>query len=349
MITNLVSDLSSAVMRRTTVTRLQADLSKAQAEASTGRIADRGLALGANSRMLVDLNQQVQHIDNIKTMNATVSARLDVTQNSLGSMSSIVTNMVNILVQAKTSGGDMGLVQKSAQDALASLNDKLNTSFNGQYLFAGVNTDVRPVSVNPNDAGATGRAAVDASFMTAFGMSSTDPSVVNIDPTAMSNYLDGSFSGLFDGAGWSSSFSSASDKTIRSRVSMTEVVDSSVTADSTAFRDVTKALTMVAQLGLGGMGATTSSAVIDKAISALTTGQQEFISIQAQIGSVQTRVSDATERLTIQSQSLAKTIGSMQDVDPAEVAIRFNSLSTQIQTAYALTSRIQQLSLLKYL
>lgn len=336
-------------MRRTTVTRLQADLSKAQVEASTGKIADRGLALGANSRMLVDLTQQVQHIDNIKTMNATVSARLDVTQNTLGTIGSIITNMVNTLVQAKAPGADMALVQKTAKDALASLNDKLNTSFNGQYLFAGVNTDALPVSMNPDDANATGRAAVDASFMTAFGMTSTDPSVVNIDPAAMSNYLDGSFSGLFDDTGWRSSFSSASDKTIRSRVSMTEVVDSSVTVDSAAFRNVTKALTMVAQLGLGGMGDTTSSAVIDKALSVLTSGQQELTSIQAQMGSVQTRVTDATDRLTIQSQSFAKTIGSMQDVDPAEVAIRFNSLSTQIQTAYALTSRIQQLSLLKYL
>jgi flagellar hook-associated protein 3 FlgL len=71
--------------------------------------------------------------------------------------------------------------------------------------------------------------------------------------------------------------------------------------------------------------------------------------MQADMGSVQTRVNDATERLTIQSQSLAKSIGSIEDVDPYEVSVRLNNLQTQIETSYALTSRISQLSLLKFL
>lgn len=343
------SDYSSSLKLRTAVSLLQKQMAQTQIEASTGKIADRAMALGLNSATDVGLNQQVQRLDTIKTLNATVSGRLDATQTTLTTMSSIVTDMIGTLVQAKSGGVDFAVIQQKATAALQSLNDKLNTSYNGQYLFAGVNTDVMPVAANPDDATSAGKVAVETSFAAAFGMSPSDPGVANIDPASMNAFLDGSFSQLFDDTGWRTNFSSASDKTIRSRISVSEVVDGSVSADASAFRQVTQALTMISQLGLKGMGDTTKSALIDKAMSVLTTGQASITAMQTSVGGVQTRVSDATDRLTIQSQNLSKSIGAMEDVDPYAVSMQFSSLSTQIQTAYSITARIQQLSILKYL
>jgi flagellar hook-associated protein 3 FlgL len=130
---------------------------------------------------------------------------------------------------------------------------------------------------------------------------------------------------------------------------MTEVVDSSSTADAQTFRDITKALTMVAQIGIDKMNPQAAAVVLDKAMAALGAGQQGVATVESDLGRVQKRVEDASDRLTIQSQSLAKSIGSLEDIDPYEVSVRLNSLSTQIETSYALTSRIQNLSLLKYL
>jgi flagellar hook-associated protein 3 FlgL len=130
---------------------------------------------------------------------------------------------------------------------------------------------------------------------------------------------------------------------------MSEVVDTSVSADAQPFRDVTRALTMVAQTGIDKMDPQTANTVLDAAIQALGAGQQGVATMEADLGRVQSRVSDATDRLTIQSQSLAKSIGSMEDVDPYALSVRLNNLSTQLETSYSLTSRIQDLSLLKYL
>ena len=44
-----------------------------------------------------------------------------------------------------------------------------------------------------------------------------------------------------------------------------------------------------------------------------------------------------------------RNILDMEGVDPYEVSNRVTALLTQIETSYALTARIQQLSLLKYL
>ena len=349
MAINGVSDLSSALMMRVTVAKLQKEMATVQVQASTGRIADRGLALGLNSRLSVDLNQQILRIDSIKTLNASVSARLDATQTTLDSIGKIVTDFMDTLVRAKAPGVDMKLVQQTAADALKSLNGQLNTSFNGQYLFAGVNTDVLPVATDPNAATAPGKIAVDASFLSAFGMTQTDPAVSSLTASSVTTFLDGPFKTMFDDTGWRGNFSSASDKVVRSRISMSEVVDGSVSADAEPFRQLTMAMTMVAQLGSGGMNDAAASALIDKALTTLGAGQQGVIDLQARMGNLQTQVNNATDRLDIQSQSLAKNVGELENVDPYEMSVRYNSLSTQIETAYALTSRIKQLGLLKYL
>ncbi|MBX9741567.1 MAG: flagellar hook-associated family protein [Beijerinckiaceae bacterium] len=346
---NGVSDLSSSQMMRSTVLKLQREMSIVQVQASTGRIADRGLALGLDSSVSVNLNQQIQRLDTIKTLNANVSARLDTTQTNLDSIGQIVGDVMQLLVRAKAPGVDLALIKQSATDALKSMNDKLNTSYNGQFLFAGVNTDVLPVSSDPGAATATGKLAVDAAFLAEFGFAQDDPAAVNIPKATMDAFLDGTFEALFDDTNWRASFSSASDKVVRSRISMSEVIDGSVTADDPAFREITKALTMISQLNIDDLGQATASGVLDKAIGALAKGQTGVIAIQSRVGSLQSQVKDATERLEIQGNSLALNLGSLEDVDPYEMSVRYNSLSTQIETAYALTSRIKQLGLLKYI
>ena len=44
-----------------------------------------------------------------------------------------------------------------------------------------------------------------------------------------------------------------------------------------------------------------------------------------------------------------RNITQMQGVDPYEASTRVSTLLQQIETSYALTARIQQLSLVKYL
>lgn len=347
--TDGVSNYSSSLALRSSVTRLQREMNDVRVQASTGKIADRGLTLGVRTSVSVDLQEQVKRIDTIKSMNATVSSRLEATQEVLDSLRAILSKVMDTFAQAKSAGGSVAQAQKGARDALLQVNDKLNASFNGQYLFAGVNTDVKPVSSAPDDPSSPGAAAVNASFSAQFGMTQTDPNVVNISDVDMAAYLSGSLDALFTDAGWRANFAAASDKVIQSRVSMSEVVDTSASADAQAFRDITRALTMVSQTGLDKLNPKAAAVVLDKATQVLGAGQQGVTMLEADLANVRNRVDEASLRLTIQSQTLAKSIGSLEDVDAYEVSVRLNALSTQIETSYALTSRIQNLSLLKYL
>ena len=53
--------------------------------------------------------------------------------------------------------------------------------------------------------------------------------------------------------------------------------------------------------------------------------------------------------MSIQIDIMTNHIGVLEGVDPYEASTRVSALLTQVETAYAMTARIQKLSLLKYL
>ena len=66
-------------------------------------------------------------------------------------------------------------------------------------------------------------------------------------------------------------------------------------------------------------------------------------------GAIEERVKVSSERLTIQRDIVAKQIQGFENVDPYEANVRVTDLTTQLDTAYALTVRIQQLNILKFM
>jgi flagellar hook-associated protein 3 FlgL len=67
------------------------------------------------------------------------------------------------------------------------------------------------------------------------------------------------------------------------------------------------------------------------------------------VGESQSRITDANNSMSSQVTILQTQIGNLDNVDSYKVATEVNTLTTQLQTAYQLTSQLQQLSLAKYL
>lgn len=70
---------------------------------------------------------------------------------------------------------------------------------------------------------------------------------------------------------------------------------------------------------------------------------------QAEVGIIQQRVESASERVSMQIDLFKLNIDDHEGVDPYEASSRITSLLTQIEVSYTLTSRIQQLSLVRFL
>ncbi|MEZ0304838.1 MAG: flagellar hook-associated family protein [Hyphomicrobiaceae bacterium] len=334
---------------RSSLMKLQAKLAEAQKEVATGRLADVGLSLGFKAGQTVSLRQEHSRLQSITDSNGLVASRLDASQAALKAFAEGAQSFLGQLVVARNSDTAAATIEGQAKAALAGFTDLANTTFNGVALFAGINTDVKPITDYASSPPAANALAVANAFTTAFGISQSNAAVASITPAAMQTFLDGAFANLFDPTAWSGTWSAAADQNTKSRISTSELVETSVNANDEAFRKLASAYTMLADLGTANLSQTTYQAIVDKATLVVGDALQGITALQAKLGSVQERVKNADTRMGIEIDIMTSHIGALEGVDPYEASSRLSTLLTQVETAYAMTARIQQLTLLNYL
>ena len=349
MKTTFISTRAISESTRLSVAKLQLKLADAQKEVVTGRLADVGLTLGYKAGDTVSLRQEYERINTIIDTNGVAATRLSLTQISLQVIVDGAQALIGELIAARSSDTGPALVQRQAEMGLAALLDKLNTASNDAYLFAGINTDVKPLTDYFQVPTPASRQSVADAFLTQFGITQSDPAVENIAAGDMQTFLDTTFAGLFDTAAWTANWSSASDQNVRSRISTYELVETSTNANEAAIRKLASAFTMVADLGTENLNQSAFYALVDTAVEQAGEAVQELSLLQGTLGSMQERVSIASESMSLQVDIIASHINLLEAVDPAEASTRVSSLLTQLETAYALTARLHQLSVLNYL
>jgi flagellar hook-associated protein 3 FlgL len=238
---------------------------------------------------------------------------------------------------------------QQAQASMQSLQDQLNTSLDGQYLFAGINSDVKPMDDYYGDPPSAGAQAIKNAFVAKFGMSPDDPNVSSISASDMQDFLNNEFSNLFSDANWSANWSAASDKPVNSRISRTETADTSVTANDNTFRQLTQAFTMISGLGFQNLNSATQQVVMQQATQLVSNGIGSLTKVQSFLGVTQQRVSDSNDQIDTQIDFLNKSIDGLESVDTAAVTTKISDLSTALEAAYAVTNRLSNLSIMDYL
>jgi flagellar hook-associated protein 3 FlgL len=341
-----VSSSAISEAMRYSLMKTQSALVKAQKEQSTGFFADRGLALGARTAQSVGFNRELERIKGIVDSNALATTRLTATQLALDQVATAAQSLFSTLTTA-ASGGQKTTVRDAATDMLKRLTASLNTSVNGEYIFAGINTDVKPINDFFAD-GSTSKAAYDNAYAQYLTDTGADPA--NPFPTAadMENFTDNYMQPLFMGPGWSE-WSNASDQRIVSRISLNETSETSASANNDGLRKIAMAAAMVSQLMSGNLSEEASNQLVKSALSMVGSGLSDIVDLRSQTGIIEKRVTDASERLGQQGSLLEQHILATEGVDPYEVATRINDLVSHIETSYALTARLQNLRLLNFL
>jgi flagellar hook-associated protein 3 FlgL len=347
MSTNYISSYMLSSALRYSLVGNQSALSTASKEATTGRFADVGLELGTSTGRDLGLRADMNFADQIVDTNGLVSGRLDVTQDRLSQLGSTAEEFLKNLIAARDANNGAAMILPSAAANQQDLISALNVSYNGSYLFGGINTQTAPIANYA--AGSTSKAANDAAFVAAFGFSQTSPSVSTITPAQMQTFLNGSFDAQYTSPNWNTNWSSASNQVLSSRISTTEIANTSVSANDPSFRNLAEAYTMVSDLGTTNLSQATFQVVVDKAISLVSSGTNNLAILGGSVGSIQQRVTSATNKLTMQRDILDQQIVNMEKVDPTEASVRVNTLQNQIETALALTARLQKISLINYL
>jgi flagellar hook-associated protein 3 FlgL len=348
MKSTFVSTAAISQALRYSLLRMQSDLTKASKEATTGRVADVGLALGARTGYSVSLGRDVDRLKGIVDTNGLASSRLSATQDALTQITTAAQSFLSTLTTSSSGDSTPSIVRAKAEDALRSFTSILNTSYNGEYVFAGINTDVKPIN-DFLDPSSPNKAAFDTAFSTYFGFTQNDAQAANITATQMGDFLTTVVEPQFLGAGWQGSWSNATDEGITSRIALNESTETSVSANDQGLRKMALAAASVYAIYNSNVGEDGRQAVLSFAVGVLGQSVAGIADLSAKTGIIENRVKNATDRINMQVDLFNKNILDIEGVDPYEAANRVSLLQQQIETSYALTARMQQLSLVKYL
>ena len=198
-------------------------------------------------------------------------------------------------------------------------------------------------------AGSDAKNAFDAAFFAHFSFTQSDPQAAGITAAEMEDFLNSpEMTDQFLGNGWSN-WSSATDETITSRIALNENTPTSISANQEGIQKFAMAAAMVTSLLSGNLSEAARSTVISSSVSMVGETLGGIGQLQSQTGIIQKRVADASDRMKTQVDLFEKHIIDLESVDPTEAATRVANLTDHINTSLALTARLQQLSLLKYL
>ncbi|WP_412051150.1 MULTISPECIES: flagellar hook-associated family protein [unclassified Hoeflea] len=351
MKTSFVSNLAVQSAMRLTISRGQSEIQKLQKEVVSGRYADIGISLGAQTSNSISLNRDVTRMKTILDSNALVTQRMSASQAALGMMADNAQNMLEAFISAN--GADdadrLAIARREVETALNGFTTAANTSSNGEYLFSGINTDVRPVD-DYQAAGSAAKAAFDALFFGEFLFTQDDPAAADITVAEMDHFIVNVLEPAFNsGPDWNNSWSNASDTNISSRIQNNEVVESSTNANSSGMRNFALAAVIGMELLDLPIASDVRSAVNTHAIHYAGLAVTGIDNQRGNLGVSENRVAKANVSLQSQINIVNLHIGDIEGVDAYEASTRMTSLLAQVETSYTLTARIQQLNLTNYL
>jgi len=343
---SFVSSFSIANALRSTTARLQHSLPSLQQEMVTGRHADSGLSLGSQTASLATLTNDLGNLDRLYDTNNRIMTRMSMVQSGMDQLNSLAQNLVSSIGVTLGDDSQKGAVQSASESAILEITSILNRQADGVYLFAGDNAQSKPIA---DYAGSPLQASFDTAFQTYFGFTKDSPAAAGITESQVNDFITTVAEPLFTGAGWTANVSTASDNVQNARIDDGIVMGVSVSANEEAFQQITISAIIASEFYKTEVGGDALFAVGKYAAEAASTAISGLTKIQGKIGLTQERISRVNDGLNVQKNLFETFAAELDGVDAYEAAIEVNTLITQIEVSYSVTSRIQNLSLMQYL
>lgn len=344
-----VSSQAPGLLLRDNALSLQRALARANGEVSSGRLYDVGETIGAGMSRDARVLVQSSTLNAMSDQDDAAAARVDTISTTLQNLRAGVTKLRDQLVAATQSPQTRSGLVETAKGFLDSFTAAMGQDVGGVALFGGQTLDTP--SVTPYDpTRATGPAAsIAAAFQSAFGMTQDSASVSTIGASAMGSFLDNTFSQQFQQPAWSAGWSRATDDAFRSQIAPTENAPTTVSANESALRDMAQLAVMVSDLGVDKLNDAAFTQLASRASKIATTAIDGSTTIETRMGVSKQRIVQAQSAMKDTTNLLARQLSASEDVDPTEAATRVNDLTSRLEATYAVTARMRDLSLLKYL
>jgi flagellar hook-associated protein 3 FlgL len=165
----------------------------------------------------------------------------------------------------------------------------------------------------------------------------------------VASFIDNIFSTFFSGTGWTSTWSAASSEKLAFRLQSGERIDLSTTANMPFAQKLAQAFALMDVFGQSKVNATAFAVVSGRSMALVSEAQVAIGDERATIGIGQARLHEEGANLDQRKTRITAAVSALESVDPYEAATRVNLLMAQLESSYALTSRVSRMSLLSYL
>lgn len=346
-----ISTLAVHMQLNSSINRVQRALFDAQREMSSGRKADLMAMVNDGAREPIDLRNMLAEVEEFQSTAGLTAARLDSMQEIMSGVNKLVTNA---RTQALTGRDAVSrrLLDDMATGTINQMTSLLNTQLGGRSLFAGIRLDARPLQIadTVNASSGFSPTQVIQQVIAANGPLTDAASALNVisGPDGLDAVFGDSHSN--GNMNFSSTFyNGATTGAVIARLDHGYELDYGLRADNQAFRQVLEGVYMLAAVPYGSIPDDAFIAWQDEAVTRINAGYQGVIDAAGDLGFKQQMVQEATERHDATRVFLNNRVANLEAADPYETAIRFSQLQTQLESTFAITTRLANLTLTKFL
>ena len=329
-----LGDLAQSHSMQLRNTALKTDIQRLTLELASGKVSDVRQAVGGNTAYINDIEHSLKKMDGFDLASHEASQFATGVQDALARINDVSTSFRNTLLTSSNSAlaSSTDTLISEARGSLDDVINAMNTSVAGRSLFAGTATNTSPI-VEPE--------TLLADLTTAIaGAGTVDDMLV-----AATAWFD-------DPAGFGAAGYLGSDTPLAPLlISDSDSTQFDIRGDDPALRDVLKNLAIVAAADDPSLGLTTAQKgeLIQKITPAALGADKGVIDLQTTTGFSQNRIETNMVRLGAERSSLEMARSELLSVNPFETATELEQVQFQLQSLYAITSRMSQLSLVNFL
>lgn len=328
-----IGDLARSFALRNQTTSLKIELDRRSFESTSGTVQDAGRALRGNFTSLTAIDATLTRLAALRNVGADADLSASAMQNTLETLSDLSTSLSSTLL-AVAGQGEATAVASAAQDAVARFRTavaSLNVRVADRSIFAGTETR-SPALADPDE-------ILDALVLATAGATTAGDLEAQVT------------SWFSDPAGYEALAYLGGASLDPVTISDGEQVRLDATANDPAVRETLMAISMAALLDRGVLSgqAIERARVAVRAGERLLEGETSRSALAARIGTAQERIESASVRNDAETTSLRIARGAIVGVDGFEAATALTEAEGRLDVLYAITARLQRLSLAEYI
>jgi flagellar hook-associated protein 3 FlgL len=313
---------------------LKNDIQRLTLELSSGQVADVRKAIGGDSTYLNDLDRNLKRLEGYSVATREAAQLTTAAQNVLSRVGNLNSELRDALIGqgGATSGAGSDAVLALANNTLTSMISALNTDVGGRAVFAGT---------------ASGAAAMAPSDILLTGLT-----IAVSGATSVNDMLAAAQFWFDDPSGFGSMAYLGSNSSLAPfSLSDGQTASFDLRGDDPALRETLMAVALVALADDSALGLNQSqqSELLEKSLSFMLSANDSIVDLQAGVGLSEQAIDTAMVRNAAQKTSLQIARNDLLGVNPYEAATELEQVQFQLQSLYAITSRMSQLSLVNYL